>query len=247
MKKPVIILFITAVMLSCIMTVNIHAADKNVLTPEFLASGKWVKNDDSGCTFDIKFTVKGSFKISHECHASNDWIEGSGSYKIQGNKIIFKIEEGKNGEDSPLKTGDTGEAVLSDTDSLQYRWYLDLGFTRIANINSEIKSGEPVSITSVDAISTGKKYGIVTTSLKMRERPDTSAKEILLDICADGLHSSAKSIEKDKELVIYARTKEQNKVGKWNNYWYYIEFNDNSCEDGAYNSGWVFGEFVKIK
>lgn len=247
MKKPVIILFITAFIFSMITAGSINAADKQVLTPDFLASGKWLDNDDSGCTFLIEFSGKDRFKISHECHASNDWIKSSGSYKIKGNKIIFKIEEGKNGEDSPLKIGDTGEAVLTDTGSFQYRWYLDLGFSRIPNINSEIKSGEPVLIKNVEGVSTGKKECIVTSPLKMREQPDTSAKEILLDICVDGLHSSAKSIEKGKNLSIYARTKEKSTVGKWNNYWYYVEFNDSSCEDGAYNSGWVFGEFVKIK
>jgi len=216
------------------------------LTPEYLASGKWT-DKDYRCTTTLEFTAKGSFKFSGNCgSADGDWFEVSGSYRINGNKIIYKVTECRAGEDARLKIGDSSEATLSDRDSFQYRWYLNFensGLGKIFNLNSLIKEGGAVSIKGIDAVSTGVKSGTVITSFA----PTTSAKEIVLDICSDSLHASAKFFEKGTALTIYARTKNMDKAGKWNNYWYYVEFNDLSCEDGACNKGWVFGEFVKIK
>ena len=89
--------------------------------------------------------------------------------------------------------------------------------------------------------------GTVTTVLKIRENPDSSAKEIQFETCPDDTQVMATSIDKGKELTIYARTKDKVKTGKWNNYWYYVGFNSSNCEGSDYVSGWVFGEFVKIK
>lgn len=250
MKITEIFLFITIIILSTIFTGKAFSSDKPSLTPEFLASGKWSVEDNSACTSAFEFTAKGKFKFSHECHASEDWVDVSGSYKIKGNKIIYKIEDGKTGSDAILKLGHSGEANLSDRNSIKYRCYLEfdnLGIGRVYNKNSLIKNAELVLIKDIEAVSTGGTSATVVNSLKMREAPTTSAKEITLDLCVNGLHASAKSIEKGTSLTVYAHTKEKDKVGKWNNYWYYVEFNDNNCEDGAYNSGWVFGEFIKLK
>jgi len=102
-----------------------------------------------------------------------------------------------------------------------------------------------MSIHGVDTVSLGSKNGIVTAALKIRESPGTSAQEITWQ-CDMPEGEPVKSIEKGKQLTVFARTKEKNKVGKWNNYWYYVMYNPD-CEDSGSITGWVFGEFVKIK
>jgi len=58
-----------------------------------------------------------------------------------------------------------------------------------------------------------------------------------------GQTHTVKALPTDIKLTILARTKKRERVGKWNNYWYYVEFETYF----DYMRAWVYGEFVKIK
>jgi hypothetical protein len=234
------IFILTAVfVLSLFMAGIVHSKDEVNLTPEFLASGKWalptVVHYDEKCSGKAEFTKNGRFTMFKHCSdgdTSNN-IDVKGTYKIKGNKLAYVIE--KSQANTAVEQGVKGEATLTDKDSLEYRWYIDFGngpIGQVYNLNTLIKEGEAVSIKGIDAISTGiNKKGMVTSVLKIYEKPDSSAKEIIFSICKDNVINDSRSIDKGKELTIYGRTKDKVKNGKWNNYWYYVSFNVDTCED----------------
>lgn len=257
MKKSVIIMFITAVIISMITAWSINAADKQALTSEFLSSGKWEisigeMSDPASpeCRGEATFSKDGHFIFKRDCGDNENRIDCSGIYKIKGDKLSFTIEKSPDG--TFFNKGYTGYASIVDSDSLKYRWAVKFDKMGILyNKNNLIKEGESFLVEGIDAIAMGEKSGTVTTPLKVREKPDTSAKEVTFCECADvdGLTDCVKlkSLKNGTDLIIYARTKEKKSVGKWNNYWYYVEFSFNGCEGRDDYYGWVFGEFVKIK
>lgn len=145
------------------------------------------------------------------------------------------------------------EGKLSEANPVKYRWNITIEENlRVYNHNTLLKDGEAVVINNINAVSTGSIEGITTTVLKVRETPGVSGKEKSFSCdYSDGENVSYKSLDKGKILKIFARTKDKDTVGKWNNYWYYVRFDiaDNSNNDcyGDEGVGWVFGEFVKLK
>ena len=246
-EKRRFFLLLTAVIFTTIITGISTAAEKASLTPDYLASGKWEIPGRDSCTGKVEFTKGGRFTMFRDCGHIDEKIDGSGVFTIKGGKLNLKFE---NASGDMFKKGETIEWVLSDKDSLEYRWYLayedDNPFA--INLNSYIKEGESLSINGLNAVSMGSVSGIVTTNLKIREEPNSAAEEIHYTYNKDYQYITAKSLDKGSELTIYARTKEKDKVGKWNNYWYYVGMPYDDGEGGdPVLTGWVFGEFVKIK
>ncbi len=247
MYKSGILSFITAVIISSVLSGNISAADKSPLTSEFLASGKWEIPGRDSCTGKAEFKKNGRFTMFRNCGHIDEKIDGSGTYTIKDGKLILMFEKSTEGM---FKKGETIEWVLSDKDSLEYRWYLAYEDEKpfAINLNSFIKAGDPVSVNDINAVSMGSANGVATTNLKIREMPNATAKEIHFTHYKDSQYITAKSLDKDAKMTVYARTKERDKVGKLNNYWYYIGMKYNDGEGGdPILTGWVFGEFVKIK
>jgi hypothetical protein len=262
------VLIITVFILSLFMTGRVQSKDEVKLTPEFLASGKWVipgvAFEGGPCSGDAKFTKDGHFTMFWGCVAEGpEEMDAAGSYKIQGNKITFIVEKNSKEYPTKVKPGDSFEAVLKvltekEEYALEYRWGLDVNikghksYCIIFNNETRIKAGDTVRIKGIDAVSMGAVQGTVTTALKIREAPDANAKEITFSkACVDEKEVETTSIEKGTRLTIYGRTKDMVQTGKWNNYWYYVKFYSNDCSDGVqidyHVTGWVFGEFVKIK
>lgn len=253
MKNSPAILLITLIILSTLSTVNINAANESVLTPEFLASNKWGPLNDSGVS--VRFYNTGKFDMTddNEEQHCEEYLQGSGKYIIKANKVILTFDNFPSNNEYPQCTsfqkGNIIEGVLTDENPIKYRWTINFKKNGIwiYNHNTLIKEGEAVVIKKTDAVSTGFKKGKNTTVLKVRETPGVSGKEIVFD-CenSDGDTVTVKSLDKGNALKIFARTKEKDIVGKWNNYWYYVQF-DIGKDCSGNTMGWVFGEFVNIE
>jgi hypothetical protein len=253
MKKTAIIIFITAFIFSTVSAGNIHAADKHALTPDYLALNIWGPLGGSGVS--IKFNKNGQFDMTDDNTEQNceEYLQGSGKYIIKENKVILTFDHFPPFDGYPQCTsfqkGDIIEGFLTDENPVKYKWTINFKKEGlwIYNHNTLIKEGEPVVIKKAEAVSTGLKEGETTTALKVRETPGVSGREIVFD-CEkpDGDTVTVKSLDKGKALTIFARTKEKEIVGKWNNYWYYVQF-DIGKDCSGNTMGWVFGEFVKIK
>lgn len=240
---------ITAVFIFTIfITGPIHSEEKVKLTPQYLASEKWVlpwNADDDECNGkggQATFSADGRFTLLRNCRGWEDKIDASGRYKISGDKIIIKVEKS---EGEIITTGTTLTGTLTGEGSLKFED--PLGYINNKKSTEPVKAGEPFKINGLDAVSMGEVSGYTTSVIKVRCKPGTDAEEMTwAGSCDSDSEVVFKSIKKDTGLVLIGRTKEKDKVGKWNNYWYYVKFSkDSPC--GGSVEGWVFGEFVKIK
>jgi len=237
-----------------------HAATVQLLTPEYLASGIWGPETGSWGTADdvgmkIKFTGDGKFES--ETMYGQDGCFADGTYSVKSGKLTLTMEKSKNEPfcgDMNSRKGITlkNGTLVTDAASPKYSRYIlfkkgevkDLYFEddlKIWDYNSIVKEGEPLSIKGLNVLAMGMKKSMTTAVVKVRETPNVKGKEIHFSYedYDTGETVTQKSISSNYGVTVLARTKEKDKVGKLNNYWYYVEFNGNV-------RGWVFGEFIKI-
>lgn len=252
--KTFIIPMIIAIAL-CIIRPEMNQAASQALTPEYLASQTWGPENIFG--IKVKFTKDKKFEMHIEYGQS--YSEGKGTYVIRDGKItltIDKIPADQQVDGMMLKEGELRDGVLIyDEKSPKYKWclsfkkdagkslYLD-GEIKIWNHDSLIKEGTAFSMEGKEIIAMGAKDGATTAVVKIRETPSATGKEIHYTY-EDAMEPpvTVKALEKGKHLIVLARTKDKDKVGKYNNYWYYVEFETYI----DYRRGWVYGEFVQMK
>ena len=227
---------------------NNSADDAQTLTVDHLFSGTWGPENLIG--MKIKFTREGKFES--EINFGQAGTEASGSYAITKGKLNLSIEKSEPERSIAgiiLKNG----TLINDPSSPKYRQYISFkgkeleqlyikDELKIWNYNTLVKEGELLKITGRDAIAMGAIEGATTAVLKMRELPASNAKEVHYTYDDIDQTYTVKALPKDTKLVILARTKDRDKVGKYNNYWYYVEFE----RYFDYMRAWVYGEFVNI-
>ena len=247
-RKNYLILLIIAI--CWIIPSVITAGDVQSITAENLASGTWGPENRLG--MKIKFTREGRFEFVLDYGQS--YSDAAGSYTIKNGKLNLAVESSNTDKSSAgmnIKNG----ILSTDASSPKYRRYIlfkaedlkDLYIhedLKIWDYNSVVKEGESLSIKGIDASGMGVKEAATTAVVKVRESPGVNAKEIHYSYeDADGTTVNVKALPKDTTVIVLARTKEKDKVGKWTNYWYYVEFE----KYFDYGKGWVYGEFVQIK
>ena len=242
------VIFLSSLFFILIPGVN-RADDAQSLTTDYLASGSWGPENLLG--MKIKFTRDGRFES--DINFGQAGTEASGSYTIVKGKLNLSIEKSEPERSIAgliLKNG----TLLSEPGSPKYRTYIlfkgkeleQIYFKnelKIWDYNTLVKEGDPLKINGREAVAMGAKEGITTAVLKMRETPSSTSKEIHYTYDDVDETYTVKALPKDTSLIILARTKDTDKVGKYNNYWYYVEFE----RYFDYMRAWVYGEFVKIK
>jgi len=234
----------------------VNAGEVQTLTSEYLASGLWGPEFDVG--MKIKFTPDGKFES--DTNYGQDGCSANGTYSIKSGKLSLSM---LNAEKKDVFCGvlTLKDGIFSvDAASPKYRNYIlfkksevkDLYLQddlKIWDYNSILKEGESLTVNGLSVTAVGIKSAVTTAAVKVRETPGIKGKEMLFvyDEPFGGYVSeksvsseTVKAIQKNFPLTVLARTKEKDKVGKFNNYWYYVEF-------AIENRGWVFGEFIKIK
>ena len=253
------ILFITAKILFFLSLFLVPFENKAdtiwTITQESLISGFWGTDiDDRG--MDIKFTRDGKFESTISWGYGQSGTDVSGIYTIKNGRVtlLFKnssINDSISGVE--LEDGTPGY----DPGSLKYRRYIsfkgkelqELEFgtkeLKIWDYNSKVEEGESLTINGFEAVAMGLKMGLTTSVLKMRKAPSAKAEQLqyTYEEAGDDQPHTVKALPLGTPLKVIARTKNKERVGKWNNYWYYVEFE--TYYD--YMRAWVYGEFVKIE
>ncbi|HQO40048.1 MAG TPA: hypothetical protein PK986_06230 [Spirochaetota bacterium] len=251
---PALTLIISALLMPLLPVKN-NADEIYTLTPEYLASTAWkTAPDDADGTMEITFTPDGHFKFIIDLIQS--YIDASGTYSIKDGKLSLMIEDSNMGR-ANIGSSLDGGIILTDKNSPKYSRYLYFKEIRLKEFylnvkelvlwdtSSVVKEGKSVSIKGIEAVTMGIKEAVVTNPLKMRETPDRNGKEINItntDSDSEEPPVVVKALPKGHKLLVLARTKEKSIVGKWNNYWYYVEF-----ELYETRRAWVYGEFLKFK
>jgi len=253
-------LVIVSAILSPVSPAKNNANKVYALTPEYLSSTVWETDpDEIEGTMKITFTPDGRFKFMIDLGQS--YISASGSYSIKGGKLSLMIEDSDSEDNIGLSLNNG--VILTDNNSPKYTrylyfkkitlktFYLKFKELMLWDTSSAAKEGKSVSIQGIDAVTMGVKKAVVTAPLKMREKPDQKGKEINITCehcCDDDVPKVLKSLPKGQELLVLARTRDKRTVGKWNNYWYYVEFRyDMDIYVCKTQRAWVYGEFVKFR
>ncbi len=200
--------------------------------------------------FNLRFTKDGKYRASV---IYGGWgFDVEGTYIIKNSKVTLYINDKTKEhlkrelkEDKPgrynsffLKNG----VLINDNDSLKYQRYIKFeDGTKFWDTTSLVKDeGLRKKVGPVSVITMGMKKGLIKDNAKVRERPDTKAKD--KTYCKDVITGPCTQfVPKGEELTILGRTEKKIRVQKWENYWYYVEFPVNDT------IGWMFGEFVELK
>ncbi|HOP64030.1 MAG TPA: hypothetical protein PK358_15695 [Spirochaetota bacterium] len=256
MKKSMI--FIAAIILfflSIILLPSENEADNIwTITPESLIDGYWDSDIDTR-GLEIEFKQNGKFESELVWPGEQAIAYPSGTYTIKNGRLTLSIENGL------MCEGITGVKLEGGTPgydpvSPKYRRYISFKGKQLEKLyfetkelkiwdcNSGIEEGENLKINGLEAVAMGIKEGSTTTVLKMRNAPSEKAEQVHYSYTdEDDQKYTVKALPLNTSLTVLARTKKKDKVGKWNNYWYYVEFETYF----DYMRAWVYGEFVKIK
>ncbi len=101
-----------------------------------------------------------------------------------------------------------------------------------------------------DAISMGMKKGKVLENLKIRVEPrlpEPEEENNLVDFIKSENSEPQTFLPAGMTITVLARTKDKQKVQKWNNYWYYVAYPSYREGQKMQMYAWVFGEFLKVK
>ncbi|PJZ75285.1 hypothetical protein [Leptospira neocaledonica] len=121
--------------------------------------------------------------------------------------------------------------------------------TVLYSLDHRDRIGKRVVIEHVDGIMMGGRKAVTTDAVRFRDEPSINSKIINVNLttescCSDSVEKKYTSLQKDWNVVVIARTKEKEKIEKWENYWYYIAVYQSEFSQ-VY--GWVFGQFIKIE
>jgi hypothetical protein len=129
----------------------------------------------------------------------------------------------------------------NNDNGLLYNSYFkcDNGFY-LYNESDKTTEGEKRQIDNTPVRTIGYKMAITTSNVKIRKKPSLKSKSIIYNSEAYG---KKPYVPKGVEIAVIARTAQKDKIGDWNNYWYYVNvfdyFNNNLV--------WMYGEFIKFK
>ncbi len=201
----------------------------------------------------IRFLSNGTYRgILGPGQGGEKRIEGK--YEIQAGKLHLYFQG------RPwLKNG----ALKIDTSDLKYPYYLQfdtdisravdailkLGFNpgwdnKLYDLSRKTPVNMSVRIDGIEALTVGNKKGITTDAANMRTRPSTDASKC--EFYGDPAKDEKTSVlKKNTNIIVLAKTPRREKVGKWENHWYYIEFTDERPDQELIRA-WAFGEFIRI-
>ncbi len=157
---------------------------------------------------------------------------------MRNNKLI--LHKGSDSKRCSYRT-----CVLQEVhDTVQYAKRLYCGKIFFYSNKATVRANLQRNIKGVKAITMGVRDGITTTGVKMRTAPTTKAATVYYTT-PDG--NKVTYLDKGYSVTILARTVKKQRIGKWNNYWYYV---DHGLHGDIYCSAkyaWVYAEFVKLK
>jgi hypothetical protein len=206
----------------------------------------------------VELTLETSGTYTARYESEGLYWYNSGKYKMEKGLIKLTPDVCKQFADTDELvdcTSTLGEAkidLIKDDYSLYYKEYLfvqsksnnqllmegkDNNNFRLPVPGTEVSEGESRMVSNVSVTTVGMKKGTTTSSVKIRKTPSADGEEVLYYSAL--FEPEQKSVPSNTQLIVVARTNEKVKVGKWENYWYYVNV-------GANDGVWMFGEFIKF-
>jgi hypothetical protein len=213
-----------------------------------LTSGNWDKVDYFG--INIVFKEDGSYILTAELIDGGYQDEGRWEIKNGAIDIYQMIDNGT--QKFPFLMGCI---LYYDLNAPQYPMYIHLKGKNLAgnevnNIvyNTKIiqEEGKKIKLGKKNCIVVVVQNATATENLNFRTLPSLDGKIIEVDSLNEKNEIiTAKFLKKGTDFIVLARTELKEKVGSWDNYWYYIKYTA-VIGPPIPVEGWVFGEFVKF-
>jgi hypothetical protein len=205
---------------------------------------------------ELNLETNGTYTARYESEGMY-WYN-TGKYKLEKGLIKLSAEVCKQFADTDENVDCSttlGEAkidLIVDEYSLYYKEYLFVQSKtnkqllmdspendnfRVPVPGTEVPEGEQRMIKNIPVTTMGMRKGITTSAVKIRKTPDAEGEEIPYYPAL--FEPEQRSVPNNTNLTVVARTNEKVKIGKWENYWYYVNV-------GANDGVWMFGEFVKF-
>lgn len=199
---------------------------------------------------ELQFKKDRTYALNYEAPGYGSY--DTGSFSIEGGKVRLrpvKCYTDRNG--SALVDGREGAGEFSCTlsespESLYYTRFLSCTAKKTETaavidfpvVSTRVKSGEKRRIQGVGVVTMGAREGVTTTIVKIRESPSTDAEAVTFEDFE--IQASLPSVPTNSRVIVLARTEVKESVGRWNNYWLYVDV-------GAKRGVWMYGEFVSLK
>lgn len=242
MKKYVILLLLIGIGYNC----------KKAGLNESLVEGSWLDSlpyPGMGWGYALKFNKDLTYQISF---AGEGYLSLTGKYIVSGQEVILDNPKDNNGQNETIAAEHVlKKCVLQNIEDLYYLEALSCSSgKKFYNTTKKVPSGTERKVGNIDVLTMNRVEAITTDNVMIRENPDTQAKSIGVLQQVSGAQMEFKHQEylhSNYPMNIIARTKNKEKVQKWENYWYYVALYEETMGYPASVTGWVFGEFVKIK
>lgn len=120
------------------------------------------------------------------------------------------------------------------------------------DFSTVVPENSPVSFKGEQVIYMGEQRATAKTALRVRSKPGTKGRIQMFrtfkegfgsDICREGEYQETDAMRAGESFTVMARTEQKSKVGKAEDYWYYVTTFD-GC--GRAIEGWSFGEFIEL-
>lgn len=201
---------------------------------------------DANNTYTAKYESEGMY-----------WYN-SGKFKMEKGlirltpEICRQFADTDDGVDCFTTLGEAKIDLIKDDYSLYYTEYLfvqsksnkELLMEGTVNDNfrlpvpgKEVPEGVTRMVGTTEVLTMGMKKGFTNSAVKIRKTPDAKGEE--LAYYSEIFAPEQKSVPNNSPVTVIARTTQKEVIGKWENYWYYVQV-------GAHDGVWMYGEFVKM-
>jgi hypothetical protein len=194
---------------------------------------------------EILFKENGKVKTNKSYGENLTIIDGY--YELKNNKILlFYIEGSQHTDQSQSKTSKdemkkTVCTYKEDSNGLLYNSFIKCSNSYyFYNKNDKTKINQKRIVDNVSVITLGYKTAITTSNVRIRRKPSVNAQVIEYN---SEEYGKKPYVPKGVKITVIARTTKKMKIGKWNNYWYYVNVFDYFSDNWV----WMYGEFINFK
>lgn len=254
------------------LTLPIFSTEQPTLSKEWLTQNDWGREywTPFGAT-DFVFREDGSFEIWFGS-TSREQIFVGGNWNIKGDRLhLLRDSEGEgalSGREGFILSSEKKEfppliyRLVRAKSSFKYAYILEIVEEGMTNDSDLMRIwlktvpapvGEKRKVNGKETVVLKPRGAKATHNLRARSGPGTNFPYYTY---ADfGSLESDNAIPAGSEVTVLGRTTKKEKVGKWNNYWYYVEYerferyikkSDTFSSPGE-GGQWVYGEFLSFE
>ncbi len=210
-----------------------------------LSDGRWY-NDE----FSLDIAGDGSYTAYYTFGGRTGSMKGTITYKDGEDYFILKKGATRDAFDTSFIPSDGLKLyVVEDGMNPKSTRFIrnENGTFILWNKNYMVKENQQATVDNIPVVTMGYKLSATTANLKIRKGPgkDYENMQFYYKDKKTGEIKSWGSILEGTNIRILARTKDKQKVDKWNNYWYYIEYKEPEGSLMVYRNAWCFAEFIK--